>query len=253
LFGTPDLFEIKGLIPLINSNTVGFMAGLIVLINLHKRNKTIVGIASILLFFSGSMTSLILTIVMAAFLLLSTQKFIFLSLSSLLLAFFGWELFVSAEDIEKAILFSGRALLWDRVFDIYVNEFNFVEGVGLGAARELNSQFYGGLAVSFHNAYLEVLVSLGWLGLLVFILIIFYVVYSVRKNIKNYKGIEVTLLLYVLLRAFSSSNLAFVSIDSLIFWSVYFYSYRNLYFRGDLIKKDKYEQQRDSNYETPKV
>lgn len=257
LFGTPYLFEIKGLIPLINANTVGFMAGLMVLINLPKGNKTIIGIASILLFLSGSMTSLILTIFMAIFLLLSIQKFIILSLSFLILAFFSLDFLVSGEDIETVMLFSGRMLLWERIFDIYVSEFNFFEGVGLGAGRELNSQFYGGVAKSFHNAYLEVLISLGWLGLLTFIWILLYVVYAVRKNLRNYRGIEMILLLYVIVRAFTSSNLTFVSIDSLIFWSAYFYSCRKLYFRRDLITKDKYKQQGESvssnNYTTPKV
>ncbi|MDA8654333.1 O-antigen ligase family protein [Alphaproteobacteria bacterium] len=232
------------------------MSGFMVLINLPNGNKVIIGIASILLFLSGSMTSLILTIFMATFLLLSTHTFIFLSLGSLIVAFFGLEFLVSEEDIETVMLFSGRTLLWERIFDVYVSEFNFFEGVGLGAGRELNSEFYGGVAKSFHNAYLEALISLGWLGLLIFICIIFYVVYAVRKNVGHYRCLEITLLLYILVRAFSSSNLTFVSIDSLIFWSTYFYSYRNLYFRGESITKDKYKWHRESvsgsNYAPPK-
>lgn len=226
LFGNPNLFELKGYFPLINSNTIGFMAGLLFLVNIETKNKVLLVLSFTLLLLSGSLTSLIITIFMACYFVFKARVFFLICFSGMAIFIYGFSFLVTESELEMILNFSGRKDLWDRIFIIYLDSFNFFSGVGLGAGRELNAEFYGGVPKSFHNAYLEILVSLGWIGLILIILIILVILRKVRYFTKSTKSIEMVLLLYILVRALSSSNLAFVSIDSFVFWLVYFYCFK---------------------------
>ena len=120
---------------------------------------------------------------------------------------------------------SGRTLLWERAFDAHSGLYSVFVGVGLGAGREINAEYYGNVAKSFHNAYIEALVSTGWLGFFLFVVMLLLVASRIIRNVQDLRRVEVALLFYVLLRAFSSSNLVFVSVDTLVLWLVLFGSY----------------------------
>ena len=223
--GDQNIFELHGFFPLINANTIGFIAGLLCLIYVGQRRLYMAAVASILLFLSGSLTSTLLVpplIILMMARLRTTVVTAFLGLGAITA---GGTYLLRFSEFQTLLELSGRTLLWERAFDAHSGLYSVFVGVGLGAGREINAEYYGNVAKSFHNAYIEALVSTGWLGFFLFVVMLLLVASRIIRNVQDLRRVEVALLFYVLLRAFSSSNLVFVSVDTLVLWLVLFGSY----------------------------
>ena len=100
---------------------------------------------------------------------------------------------------------SGRLIWWKIDLDIFSN-LNFINqffGMGYPYVYDINLIYYG-LRISAHNDFINILISLGYFGLVAYILILGRVFYQLKKitrkkgNIKLYMPVLI-LLLYVIM------------------------------------------------------
>ena len=197
----------------IHKNTLGqvMLAGAIVNLSLWKRTHNYLNLfflllSIILILLSRSSTCIIMVVIALAisgaqpFINLSTKAkiafllFFFFVTSLVIFSFNHYENLIQAS-FGKDLTFSGRSQIWDMVFpEIYAKP---ILGHGYGAfwfgnlegAIKINAAM-GVMIDTAHNGYLDILLDLGYIGLLLFFSFYLNFFFSYVKNFFLYKKKE---------------------------------------------------------------
>ena len=119
-------------------------------------------------------------------LLLITLVVVYLCISTGFVEVFV-RLFIRKETLETA---SGRTTIWKNGLNIVLDR-NILTGVGRFKAIEINQREYDSTLNQFHNMYIEIFVSFGISGLIIFLTFLIAVLKSIKRSNCDYKNILV--------------------------------------------------------------
>jgi len=117
--------------------------------------------------------------------------------------------------------FSGRLNLWTNAISGFGNKIAIWHGVGLGGFRDEYYLMFG-RAVSAHNSFVEYYFSFGVFGL-IFLISTLVVLFknSALHAIYNNNFLYLSILLFIILKALTSSNLGYVSFETIVVFLIY--------------------------------
>ena len=238
--GDLKLTEISGAFPIINANSIGSIYGIqfIYFLILKKYIKSF--FSMILVLVSGSFSAF-LAIQCALcfyfmFIMLKKIRNMNASLAlnliiiiSLLCCFY-----IASIVSEEFLRLSGRADMWMSMFNFLTGSLTWYDGVGLGMVKETGADAFG-KAKTLHNSYLEILFSIGWLGLTLY-LILHYLFLNMKVSIfekDKFGGAEAAMMVFILTKALTTSNLIYLTIELVIYSLIVcrIYSPENLTFK----------------------
>jgi hypothetical protein len=183
-------FQLSGVFPVINPNSVGAIASLLHFVYLLRWGRGRKGGAEALwILLSGSQlvmaqsrTALVAfgcAYVVTALLAprrSALRGIVFIGVCTVLIIVFSAEVWLYLSrgfDVERVATLSGRVVWWEAAFTTFAEASAFRQVFGLGfydANRQiLAEQLDVGGASSLHSDYVDALISCGWVGLVVFV------------------------------------------------------------------------------------
>ena len=224
LRGDLYLFELGGSFPLINANLIGTIFGIQAVFYL-VRSKILPSVVFLFLtFLSGSLSALLAIIFSLSVFFFLRKKAYSVKLPSVVKILFGVLICVTCIAYALQILdeeflkMSGRLKIWQIMSEgLNLGTRELFLGVGLGGIRIL-AKDYLGYSVTLHNSYLELALSSGFVAIFCFLLLI--VLFYIRMNFHQKRHAEliyISMFSFLVLKAFTTSNMVFISIESLFF------------------------------------
>lgn len=216
-----SFIELSSAIPVINSNTVGSISGLMFIYSLNYKNKIlqIFSIAILIMSSSASAMAAIFIALGTAFLLSHSTNYnkrlrLILKLTTLLsiislIVYYVW--FNLLSDEIKSL--SGRLTMWEYGTEYLLAKVGYFHGIGLG---NIAVQFESDISrrVSLHNSYLEIFYALG--GSFIFLTGVFIVNALWKCSRASYllrNSFYLKATIFLLIKGATSSALSYYTFD----------------------------------------
>ena len=232
------LVELSSSVPAINANTVGTISGTALLLFLSQKRLLLSLLAIFFLYWSYSASAIISVMIAISVFLYATKvharfgflsrKFLFCTFCLLLIyfSFYAFDLIF----VQRQFLLSGRVVLWERAIDNLGHLVSTFYGVGLGNVDLYLEQTIG-RKVTVHNAYLELYLALGEFALVAFLFYVISLVLVLWINVSKLDSYCLPILIFLVIKAFTTSNLVYISFDLVVFLMISLNSFNRLSLR----------------------
>lgn len=224
IFGNQNLTELSGYFPIINANSVGTIFGIQVLYFMFRKKATLASTMLIMTILSGSMSALIAIFVSLACIFIikvlpnlrgTTPNWKIFALGSVGILVLYWIIGFVSDDIKRL---SGRTKIWEKLFAALNDTLGMFNGVGYGYVRTIVG-IETGTSKTLHNSYLEVLFSVGYLGLVLFIMLNIFLIMKINKLRRTDFVCDpvMVILMFLLIKSLTTSNLIYLSVESVLY------------------------------------
>jgi len=227
IFGKQNLTELSGYFPIINPNSVGTIFGVQVLYFMLRKKIILASVMLTMTILSGSMSALIAIVISIVYFFTIkllpnlrgiTPNWKIGALVSVGILVLYWIIGLLSDDFKRL---SGRANLWEKLFEALSEKLGVFNGIGYGYVRTIVG-IETGIAKTLHNSYLEVLFSVGYLGFVLFIILNIILIMKLNKVRlpRSVRDPVIIILIFLLIKSLTSSSLVYLSVESVLYGTV---------------------------------
>ena len=238
IVGDPTV-KLTGFFPTINPNTLGTLSLILSVIFFYTKKPFLCIFFIIVTLLSGSKTnfiSLMILILLSFFFYRGGFKtkllFRFGLLITMLVVYFLFyphyeKIYLNGGDWESLSKLSGRLVIWEAVNSLNGGDYFFSkifhgDGIGIGSRFLYLQTNKIAHSISMHNAWLEIILSAGWIFLLILLAVIGHagsVLFFGSKS-NEFNMILLFILIVVLIRSLTASNISSFQPEMIIFYLI---------------------------------